>query len=185
MILSGMLHSSLGGFTVIRGVAPLGELERCSEFNPDYQRSLIEAHKADIERFLADREYLFFPEVILSASLQFDFSAYKGKRIVAPISDIHSGVAFTSNVDQLTVRTIKTKLPKAFESVGGVNAPRLAYLDLPEQQIENGLKLFRIDGNHRLSAVSDSKPGETNYGLPTPFCIVLHEDASLAQRFEK
>ncbi len=26
MILSGILHTSLGGFTVIRGVAPLGEL---------------------------------------------------------------------------------------------------------------------------------------------------------------
>jgi hypothetical protein len=30
MILSGILHYSLGGFTVIRGVAPLGELARCS-----------------------------------------------------------------------------------------------------------------------------------------------------------
>ena len=70
MIFSGILHTSLGGFTVIRGVAPLGELARCSEFNPEYQRNLIETHKAEIERFLADREYLFFPEVVLSASLR-------------------------------------------------------------------------------------------------------------------
>ena len=185
MILSGILHTSLGGVTVIRGVAPLGELARCSMFDPKYQRSLIQTHKTEIQRFLADREYLFFPEIILSASLQFDFNAYKGRRVVAPLIDIHSGTAFISNVNRLAVRTIKTKLPKELESVGGTNAPQLAYLDLPEDQIDNGLKLFRIDGNHRLSAVSDEHRGDANYGLPTPFCIVLHDDASQAQRFEK
>lgn len=185
MILSGILHTSLGGFTVIRGVAPLGELARCSEFNAAYQRTLIDTHKTEIERFLADQQYLFFPEVILSASLRFDFNAYKGKRSVAPVADILAGTGFTSNVNGLSVKTVATKLPKALETVGGANAPQLAYLDLPEDQLENGLKLFRIDGNHRLSAAKDLKPGEANYGLPTPFCIVLHDDEAQAQRFEK
>lgn len=185
MILSGILHTSLGGFTVIRGVAPLGDLARCSEFNPEYQRTLIDTHKAEIERFLAHRQYLFFPEVILSASLQFDFNAYKGKRSIAPIADILSGTGFNSNVNGLTVKTVTTKLPNALETVGAANAPQLAYLNLPEDRIESGLKLFRIDGNHRLSAANHAKPGEANYNLPTPFCIVLHEDATQAQRFEK
>ena len=185
MIFSGILHASLGGFNVIRGVAPLGELARCSEFNPEYQRNLIETHKAEIERFLADSEYLFFPEVVLSASLQFDFNAYKGRRSIAPVSDILGGKGFTSNVNGVKVKTVNTKLPRALEAVGGVNAPQLAYLELPEGQLDNGLKLFRIDGNHRLSAAHDAKPGEAKYGLPTPFCIVLHDDDSQAQRFEK
>lgn len=185
MILSGILHASLGGFTLIRGVAPLGELARCSEFDAEYQRNLIDTHKEEIERFLADRQYLFFPEVILSASLQFDFNAYKGKRSVAPVADIHAGTGFTSNVNGLSVKTVTTKLPKALEMVGGANAPQLAYLELPEAQIGQGLKLFRIDGNHRLSAAKDAKPGEANYNLPTPFCIVLHDDPTQAQCFEK
>jgi hypothetical protein len=185
MILSGILHTSLGGFTVIRGVAPLGELARCSEFNPEYQRNLIETHQAEIERFLADSQYLFFPEVILSASLAFDYNAYKGKASIAPLGDIHSGKGFTSNVNGLSVKTVNSKLPKALETVGGANAPTVAYLELPEDKISNGLKLFRIDGNHRLSAANLAKPGETNYGLPTPFCIVLHDDDPQAQRFEK
>lgn len=185
MILSGILHASLGGFTVIRGVAPLGDLARCSEFNPEYQRTLIDTHKAEIERFLADRQYLFFPEVILSAPLQFDFNTYKGKRSIAPVADILSGTGFASNVNGLSVKTVTTKLPKALETVGAANAPQLAYLDLPEDELESGLKLFRIDGNHRLSAAKDTKPGEANYSLPTPFCIVLHDDATQAQRFEK
>ncbi len=185
MIFSGILHTSLGGFTVIRGVAPLGDLARCSEFNPEYQRNLIETHKAEIERFLADSQYLFFPEVILSASLQFAFNAYRGTRNIDPVTDILSGHGFTSNVNDLKVTTVKTRLPRALEVVGGTNAPQLAYLELPEDQVDNGLKLFRIDGNHRLSAADDAKPSEVKYSLPTPFCIVLHDDPLLAESFEK
>lgn len=186
MILSGILHSSLGGFTVIRGVASLGELARCSRFDPAYQRNLIDTHKEEIERFLADRKFLFFPEVVLSASLQFDFKKAKGKA-VDPLGDIFSGKGFTSNVNDLKITVQRQKLPKALETVGGANAPTLVYLDLPEGGLARGddVKLFRIDGNHRLSAAKDLKPGEATYALETPFCIVLHADPQLARQFEK
>ena len=183
MIFSGILHSSLGGVTVIRGVARLGELALCSKFDDTYQRNLIETHKEEIDRFLADREYLFFPEVILSASLQFNFNAYKGKRTIEPVSDILYGSGFTSNVNGLKVKTVK--LPKAIEEVSGTNVPKLAYLELPDDQLDNGLKLFRIDGNHRLSAADDTDPSDIKYGLSTPFCIVLHADDPQARRFDK
>jgi len=186
MILSGILHTSLGGFTVIRGVAPLGELARCSDFDPDYQRKLIDTHKDEIVRFLSDRNFLFFPEVILSASLQFDYNAYKGKDdSVHPIQNITTGKGFVSNVNGITIKTIKTRLPKLAEMVGAQKAPMLAYLTVPETEIEQGLRLFRIDGNHRLSAASGLTPSETTYGLATPFCVVLHEDNDQAERFEK
>ena len=56
---------------------------------------------------------------------------------------------------------------------------------MPEEQLENGYKLFRIDGNHRLSVALEAKPSDARFQLPTPFCIVLHDDVMLAQRFEK
>jgi hypothetical protein len=186
MILSGILHTSLGGFTVIRGVAPLGELARCSRFDSAYQRNLIETHRSEIEQFLADRQFLFFPEVVLSASLNYDYAKAREK-IVQPLGDLFTGKGFVSNVDGLSVRVAKTKLPKALEVVGGSAAPTLAYLDIPEFQLtdEHGLRLFRIDGNHRLSAARDLKPGDATYQLETPFCIVLHQDPTEKQRFEK
>ncbi len=186
MMLSGLLHTSLGGFTVIRGVAPLGELARCSRFDLAYQRSLIETHRSEIEQFLADRQYLFFPEVVLSASLHFDYAKARGKSM-QPLGDLHAGKGFKSNVDGLAVRVVKTKLPKGMEVVGGSAAPTLAYLEIPEDQLarDDGLRLFRIDGNHRLSAARDLKPSDATYGLETPFCIVLHEDPTEKQRFEK
>lgn len=188
MILSGILHTSLGGFTVIRGVAPLGELARCSRFDPAYQRNLIETHRSEIEQFLADRQFLFFPEVVLSAALAYDYTKARGKaRDVQALADLHAGRAFKSNVDGLAVRAVKTKLPKGLEVVGGSAAPTLAYLEIPEEQLgrDDGLRLFRIDGNHRLSAARDLKPGDAAWGLETPFCIVLHQDATEKQRFEK
>lgn len=186
MILSGILHASLGGFTVIRGVAPLGELARCSRFDSAYQRNLIETHRSEIEQFLADRQFLFFPEVVLSASLNVDYAKASGKSI-QPLGDLFTGKGFTSNVDGLSVRVVKAKLPKALEVVGGSAAPTLAFMDIPEDQLAqgNGLRLFRIDGNHRLSAARDLRPGDTTYQLDTPFCIVLHQDATEKQRFEK
>lgn len=186
MILSGILHTSLGGFTVIRGVAPLGELARCSRFDSAYQRNLIETHREEIKQFLADRDSLFFPEVVLSASLTYDYAKARGKE-VRPLGDLHDGNVFKSNVDGLSVRPVKTKLPKGLEVVGGSAAPTLAYLDIPEDQLakEDGLRLFRIDGNHRLSAARDLKQGDATYQLDTPFCIVLHQDSAEKQRFEK
>jgi hypothetical protein len=186
VILSGILHTSLGGFTVIRGVAPLGDLARCSRFDGAYQRNLIETHRSEIEQFLADRQFLFFPEVVLSASLSFDYKR-TGKREVRPLGDLFTGKGFASNVDGLSVRVVKTKLPKGLEIVGGSAAPTLAYLDIPEDQLtrEDGLRLFRIDGNHRLSAARDLKSGDSTYQLDTPFCVVLHEDPTEKQRFEK
>ena len=186
MILSGILHSSLGGFMVIRGVAPLGDLARCSRFDPAYQRNLIDTHKAEIERFLADRQFLFFPEVVLSASLKFDFDRARGRE-VAPLADLVDGKNFTSNVNGLKITVQRTRLPRALESVGGASAPQLVYLELPEAELDadDGVKLFRIDGNHRLSAANGLKPGQDTYNLGTPFCIVLHQDPTLARQFEK
>lgn len=178
MILSGILHTSLGGFTVIRGVAPLGELARCSRFDKAYQRNLIDTHKEEIERFLADRRYLFFPEVVLSASLHFNGNntSWRDK-------------GFRANQHGLALKVVKTKLPAGHNVVGSSVAPTLAYFSLGEEQLqlpeEDGFRLFRIDGNHRLSAAKDLKSHEANYSLPTPFCIVLHDEPSEAQRFDK
>jgi hypothetical protein len=180
MILTGILHASLGGFTCIRGVAPMGDLARCSKYDREYQRSLITTHEAEIQYFLDDQKYLFFPEVILSASLQFDFKKYTGTKAIAPLADIFSGKGFKSNVNGVTVRVVKTKTPKQLTTA--IIAAEIAYLELPEEHLANGLKLFRIDGNHRLSAAENTDRFKT---LPAPFCIVLHDDVTQATLFEK
>lgn len=158
----------------------MGDLARCSKYDKEYQRSLITTHREEIEHFLDDKKYLFFPEVILSASLQFDFKKYKGTKSVAPVTDIFSGKGFKSNVNGVTVKVTKAKTPK--ELSAGSGASEIAHIDLPEEELAKGLRLFRIDGNHRLSAAEDIDRFKS---LPTPFCIVLHDDVTQATRFEK
>ena len=69
LILRGILERSLGGFICIRGYAKLSELAKLSRPNDQYQRSLVEKHRQDLEDYLNKREYVFFPEVTLSYTL--------------------------------------------------------------------------------------------------------------------
>ena len=185
MILAGIVHTSLGGFTVIRGVAPLGDLARCSQFDPEYQRNLIETHREEIERFLDGSNHLFFPEVILSAVLRYQRGS--GSRRVAPEAayDVLYRTGFKSNINGLQISTVKSRLPKSMQFVGGPEAPRIAYLNLPDDELDDGLRLFRVDGNHRLSAAANVGPEHPRYRLPTPFCVVLQDDTAQADRWDK
>ena len=89
--------------------------------------------------------------------------------------------------DGIALKVVKTRLPEGYNVVGGNPAPTIAYLTSTPEQLEraNGHRLFRIDGNHRLSAVDGQADTHQNYRLPTPFCVVLHDDATEAKRFEK
>lgn len=70
--LSGILEYSMGGFLCLRGFASFKELSKISKENPSVQRKLIEEHEGEMATFLNKGEYRFFPEVVLSASLETD-----------------------------------------------------------------------------------------------------------------
>ena len=133
MILQGVLDRSLGNFTCLRGFAPLGELYKISEPDPSYQRDLIGHQQERMEKFLDDAEYLFFPEVILGASLDGGdsvesvnrFNSYvlnnlKNKSVVNQYYAKKGGL-----ISMGTIRTsIKTRLRMEREAINGVNIPK-------------------------------------------------------------
>ena len=188
MILRGILQRSLGGFLCIRGNAPLGDLERVSYSDDDYQRKLIDTHRAQIEDFLNDKEYLFFPEVILACTLRYTSATSTdddtGQR---PLMGLDAGMAFQSNVNGLKI-SIATKAYKGTGDVRAKELVRIAQLTIPEAIVESVLddeqsgRLFRIDGNHRISAAK----GNSNFqNLSTPFCVVLFEEDNSSKRSSK
>lgn len=150
--LSGVLEYSMGGFLCLRGFADYKTLARVSKENQDVQRSLIAEHKGEMATFLNKGQYRFFPEVVLSVSLLSD--------------DNYSDV----EVFFETVRTFGTWK----QSLGKINISifnhdsgdknRIAHISFDESL----LKLNRIDGNHRLSAVD-----EVTDNFKIPFCLVL------------
>lgn len=181
MILQGVLDKSLGNFTCIRGYAPLGELFDISFPDPSYQRDLITKQQHRMEKFLDDGEYLFFPEVILGASLG------DGNNIEA-VSNFNlsfnsdKGVRFES--DQFRLNYSVTKRKSSDDSRTSILYRRAA-LDINDKFLKsNAFKKFhRIDGNHRLSILNDeldtplTEDKKQRYkSLNVPFCLVLFND---------
>ncbi len=164
MIFRGILASALGGFICVRGYAKLGDLAKFSFADPSFQRDLLSKHKAEIVAFLDNRQNLFFPEVVLSCVLEYDFNKPYAKSGTSPLRDILSKKAFKSNVNNITLRTIKADTAGHLHTIS---------IDIPDSLAETSpLPLFRIDGNHRISACAEKRDF---YDYNTPFCILLFE----------
>lgn len=188
MILRGILDNSLGQLC-IRGYAKLNNLEKISYANLEYQRNLIEAQEGEIRLFLENNPNLFFPEIILSYQLNYDYKKRGASSLVNPMTDIDSGIKFKSNVDRIefigkTVSFRDSSDSRGFESI------RIVSIKINEHSTnrdESTLKwslFLRIDGNHRLSAAShfkDSSIGE----LVCPYCLILLPPEHNSIKFEK
>jgi len=155
MILKGILDSSLGGFTCLRGFASLGDLARCSVAKQDdYQRDLIATHRKEITNFLSDRDFLFFPEVVLSASL--DLSGAKEGRYYDLIKNKKGSME-----DAKGVKFRLATVSPSSKALAGETSITIGVLELDDTMLGRGKSLlFRIDGNHRLSAVRDENDSE-------------------------
>lgn len=169
--LEGIFEQVLGGYLCIRGYAPLGVLAQCSQADPGYQRDLINTHRSEIFTFLSDSEFLFFPEVILSCSLTYDYEKKGSISGLKPLRKIQERENFKSNKDGLSIRFRKTGNKEIREKM-----PRVTLSFNAEH-----LKLSRIDGNHRLSACEEdmgSSPSTFDHTMMTPFCILIFEDVA-------
>lgn len=148
--LKGTLSNTFGGFLTIRGTAPFSDVVAISE-PKDYQRETIPEHLNELEKFYERGEAVFFPEVILSLELQFDFNAEGATSLNgSPTNHVLNGAKFKSNVNNIQVSATKSGM---------------ATVSLPDGVTPFG----RIDGNHRLSVTNTSQV----LNEEIPFCIVL------------
>jgi len=148
--LKGTLSNTFGGFLTIRGTASFTDIVALSA-PKEYQRETLPDHLLEIEKFYDRGEAVFFPEVILSLELQYDFNDENAPTLNGdPTNHILMGDKFKSNVNQIQVNQARSGI---------------ATVSIPD-----GLKPFgRIDGNHRLSVESSS----VVLTEEIPFCIVL------------
>lgn len=166
MILRGLLERSLGGFICIRGYAKLSDLAEISKPNEQYQRDLVKQHKDDIEAYLDARESVFFPEVILSYTLNpfhdniqivgtadlLSTSASKGKTVTIKQFN-RSYVSASDKRQKDLIRVVSLNIDDTYLGIGGE-------------------PLFhRIDGNHRLTAAQYVEAYKSD--IQAPFCVIL------------
>ncbi|BAS67660.1 conserved hypothetical protein [endosymbiont of Bathymodiolus septemdierum str. Myojin knoll] len=180
MILRGLLDRSLGNMVCIRGFAKLGDLANISIADESYQRDLITEHKQEVLDFLREQETLFFPEIILSYSVD------------ELVLDLHQ---FKYNDKHLKITT-KTNKYKNKQDARGKDSMQIATINITENiyfgfKGQNNVKGFgqapfrrkddksvneifkRIDGNHRLSAADEEIKDNNIQDLITPFCLLL------------
>ncbi|CAM1354466.1 hypothetical protein [Tenacibaculum halocynthiae] len=179
MILRGILDRSLSNQLCIRGFAPLGELARLSKADYTYQRDLISKQETTIKQFLKHSPHLFFPEVILGHHVEYDYSLPKAQKGLQPINIIESGSKFESNIQKIKFSSKKLSYKDKYDSRNKAEV-QVVEIEIDEDYllecIEKKAQPFsRIDGNHRLSAVSDKKGDEEIKKRDTPFCIVLFQ----------
>lgn len=151
----GAYEMSLGGFPCIRGYASLRDIARCSFPDPAYQRELKLEHVDEIKAFFSAGKYLFFPEIILSATLEVEYGKPDSPE-GDPLQIVRQGGSFKSNVNDLNVKQAKTHCTVI---------------------VPDDARLFkRIDGNHRLHALEALNDPEYDRYL-APFCLILFDKA--------
>lgn len=174
MKLTGVIHS-LGGFHTIRGFAPLADLARISK-PEEFQRELILEHKEGLRDFYRRRQDLFFPEVVLSYTLKYDFTKEGAESGVNPVRDIVvDRKEFKSNVDEIRVRPLQTEIGKQ----------RVVEIIITDSWFADNTPFSRIDGNHRISAFLEENEHNPLDEFSAPFCIILFEDNTSSRNSKK
>jgi nucleoside 2-deoxyribosyltransferase len=165
MILRGILERSLGGFICIRGYAKLSELAKLSRPNDQYQRSLVDKHRQDLEGYLNKREYVFFPEVTLSYTLNPEQDNIK-LSVSNELLSLSESKGKTLSIKQFN---------KSYASKSDnrdTDLIRIVTIDIFDI-LADGL-FQRIDGNHRLSAAENLDASISD--IQTPYCLILLSD---------
>ncbi len=179
MIIRGILDRSLSNQICIRGFARIKELARISKANEAYQRKLVDAQEKVVSNFLTEEnELLFFPEVILSLKLKYDYTI-KGAKKMTPIQQLESNHKFISNVDKIRITSYKKDFKKTFD-INERNDIFNVEIEINDVALTEAIALgnhplHRIDGNHRLSA-AEQLTGDRINRMNIPFCIVLFEE---------
>jgi len=190
MILQGVLDRSLGNFVCLRGYARLGDLYQISAPDPSYQRDLISHQQERMEKFLDDGEYLFFPEVILGTSLN-DGSNFESVTEFFNEFNVDKSAKYTFSQFKLNY-VVSSRKSKG--DARGIELYRRTTIEVKDNEIAKGgfNKFHRIDGNHRLSILSDDldvkltpEKIQRYQNLNVPFCLVLFNDDENLRRFSR
>lgn len=158
MKLNGVLSKIMDNYICLRGVANIKKLAEISEVNPDIQRNLIEEHRDEMKDYLERGEYSFFPEVILSMSMDLPSECNDYTKFAAAVDSAFSG--FNSKVGNLRIN-FKSDKSRLVDERKQLKVAQITY-------DENKIRLSRIDGNHRLSAAQS-----LSKDVLVPFCLIF------------
>lgn len=155
----GFLDQAFGGYTCLRGFATIRDIDSASFADDNFQRKLIPERATDIKEYLEHSSYLFFPEVILSLTL--NENMLEGFRKIA--------------------QRQKGKL-QSKEYTLAANKQLKNALQVANLGVNKGKKvLSRIDGNHRIEYGVQTNKADTLI----PFCIIIFQSKDAYEEASK
>lgn len=166
MKLCGMLSKIMDNYLCLRGIASIKALAEISEINPDIQRNLLEEHKDEMKDFLEQGEYAFFPEVVLSMSLDVSDDSEDFHDLLSTVDSADKGLRKSFGKTKISVAAAKNKLIDERKQV------KVAQFEFEKDNVA----LSRIDGNHRLSAAAYLKND-----VFIPFCLIIFSNEEEAK----
>lgn len=177
MRLTGVIDYTMDNFLCIRGFASMLDLSQISKADEKIQRDLIEDHRGQMEAFLSDGRFTFFPEVILGVNMC-GTEADKDK-----IKILRETVRAESKPLRTTINNIKYFIKrnavKKENNDLAFDVTQTIIMEFDKASLV-GKEFLRIDGNHRLSAVNES----SSYASKRiPFCLLMFRDAEETDKF--
>jgi hypothetical protein len=177
MKLKGILDFSLGNFLCLRGFAPMGVLQDISAAPQDIQRVPKDARLKEVGDYLRKGELVFFPEIILCASLHDgDLTSDIAASFFAKVK---AGESFKSGhfAHGVTINSTVNK-SRGTEDIRAVQFFQTATLSFRGKL---GQPFARLDGNHRLAATKDDEVRKK----VAPFCLILCQNQTEYRRFSR
>lgn len=177
MRLTGIIDYTMDNFLCVRGFASMLELSEISKPDENIQRDLIESHRGEMESFLSNGKFTFFPEVILGANM-YGIESDKEK-----IDILRETVRAENKPIRTTINSIKyfvkRNAVKKENNDLAFDVTQTIIMEFDKTSLA-GKEFLRIDGNHRLSAVNE----RSSYAEKRiPFCLLLFRDAAETDKF--
>lgn len=177
MRLTGIIDFTMDNFLCIRGFATMLQLAEISKADENIQRDLIEDHRGDMEAFLSDGNFTFFPEVILGANMR------GSDKDIEKINILREKVHAEAGMGRMVINGIKYSIKRnAIKKENNDLAYDITQTVVMEfdKSLIIGKEFLRIDGNHRLSAVN----ANSSYASKRiPYCLLLFRDEIETDKF--
>lgn len=177
MRLTGIIDYTMDNFLCVRGFASMLELAEISEADKNIQRDLIKGHKGEMEAFLSDGRFTFFPEVILCANM--NGSEENNDKINILREAVRAENALRTTTINNIKYSVKRNAVKKENNDLAFDVTLTIIMEFDKSLIAEK-KFLRIDGNHRLSAVN---PDSSYASKRIPYCLLLFRDNFETDKF--
>lgn len=177
MRLTGIIDYTMDNFLCVRGFASMLDLSEISKADENIQRDLIEEHRGEMEAFLSDGRFTFFPEVILCANMR--GSGDDSEKIKTFREQIRAENGSKRTVINDIKYTVKRNAVKKENNDLAYDVTQTVIMEFDKSALV-GKEFLRIDGNHRLSAVNESA---SYANKRIPYCLLLFQDSNETDKF--